>query len=83
MSEHDRYGVPTDQRRLEFEHLVLRGIWVILWIATLPSAGWKLAGLWRHDALHYLDKHGRQGDDPKLYRRDTTMPELPNRVELR
>lgn len=79
--QHDRYGMPIDQRRLEFEHLALRGLYVVMWIPFSLVHMRYLAMMWRADALNYLDKHGRQGQAPVDYRRNESFPELPNKVE--
>lgn len=74
-----RKPTPMDEdearRRRGFESLVLAGIWMLARIA-LAKGSRKDAMFWRADVLHYMDEHGRPGDEPKKYRREETFPEI-------
>lgn len=62
-------------RRTVFEALVLSGIWLLVLIA-FGKRPISQAVNFRINALGYMDEHGRPGDGPKEYRRETAFPEL-------
>lgn len=64
-------------RRRSFESLALSGLWLLMrFVVMKPSR--RDAMMWRADVLGYMDEHGRQGPEPKAYRREKTFPEIPD-----
>lgn len=61
-----------EQRRLAFESLVIRGIWLIAKAVAHPS--WT-RGAWRADAIAYFDEVGNQSEGSKAHRRERDYPE--------
>jgi len=73
--------ISEPDRRINFEHLVLRGIWCVCYAIMLKNRphNWVFTLLmdWRHDVLSYMDIFGNQSDGAPDYRRTRTFPELP------
>lgn len=65
-----------EQRRVAFESLVLRGIWLLVRLAATGAVDRREAGRFREHALDYFDEVGNQSDGAKQHRREADFPEL-------